>query len=477
MGYNCLVEGAEHDGAKYLHVLKKMDGREVSMSRKSNGAPAFPTPLSAPRLLEIVRAAFRSIPEHRSGNGIAIPLVDALMSGLAIFGLKYPSLLDFDDHRNDTTVRHNLKTLYGVESAPCDTQLRSILDGVDPDRVRPAYVAVHELAERQGLFKQYEYLDGACLLSVDGTGHFSSGEIQCPQCCVKRHRDGSEEYYHQLLGAVVVRPGYKTVIPFAPEAILKEDGKEKNDCERNAAKRLMTKLKAEYPDLKLIVVEDGLAANGPHIKLLKSLGHHFIIVARPGDHEALFKAVDEKYARGEVEEFETVDDEGVVHGYRYVNGVALNGSHPDLNINFLEYWEVKKGKEGNWSWVTDFELNKETVERIMRGGRCRWKVENEAFNTLKNQGYHLEHNYGHGHQYLATVFGLLTFLAFLIDQLQEMGCGLFQQARQVRVSRISLWEHLRGLFMWFFIPSWEAVWRSIIHKHAAMGMVAINDTS
>lgn len=447
------------------------------MSKKSKGVSAFPSRLSAPSLLGVARAAFLQIPEHRAGKGITISLVDAMMSGLAIFGLKFPSLLAFDQQRNDRIVRHNLKTLYGVENAPCDTQERSILDGVEPDRVRPAYRAVHGIAKERGLFRKYEYLDGACLLSVDGTGHFSSGEVQCPQCCVKRHRDGSEEYYHQLLGAVVVHPGYKTVIPFAPEAILKEDGKEKNDCERNAAKRLLTKLKAEYPDMKLIVVEDNLSANGPHIKLLKSLGYHFIIVAKPGDHEALFKAVDEKYARGEVEELETVDDKGVIHGYRYVNGVPLNGSHPDLEVNFLEYWEVSGKKEGNWSWITDFELNKETVKSIMRGGRARWKVENETFNTLKNQGYHLEHSYGHGHKYLATVFGLLTFLAFLIDQLQEIGCELFQRARLVRVSRISLWEHLRGLFTWFFIPSWEAVWWSIIRKQAVMGMAEANNTS
>jgi len=447
------------------------------MSRKSNGAPAFPTPLSAPSLLGAVRAAFLQVPEHRAGKGITVPLVDALMSGLAIFGLKYASLLAFDRQRNDRVVRHNLKTLYGVGNVPCDTQERSILDGVEPDRVRPAYGVVHGIAKKQGLFKRYEYLDGACLLSVDGTGHFCSGSVWCPQCCVKRHRDGREEYYHQLLGAVVVHPDYKTVIPFAPEAILKEDGDGKNDCERNAAKRLLTKLKAEYPELKLIAVEDDLSANGPHIKLLKSLGYHFIIVAKPGDHAALFRAVDERYARGEAEEFETVDDEGVIRGYRYVNGVPLNDSHPDLEINFLEYWEVKNEKESNWSWVTDFELRKETVEPIERGGRCRWKVENETFNTLKNQDYHLEHSYGHGHQYLATVFGLLTFLAFLIDQLQEIGCELFQRARSVRVSRISLWEHLRGLFIWLYIPSWEAAWWSMIRKRPVMGVAIINDTS
>jgi hypothetical protein len=224
-------------------------------------------------------------------------------------------------------------------------------------------------------------------------------------------------------------------------------------------------------------VEDSLSANGPHIKFLKRLGYHFIIVVKPGDHAALFQAVDERYVRGEVEEFETVDKSGARHGYRYVNGVPLNGSHPDLQVNFLEYWEVTGEQERNWSWITDFALRKTTVEPIMKGGRARWKVENETFNTLKNQDYHLEHNYGHGQKYLATVFGLLTFLAFLIDQVQEMGCELFRRARQARSSRVSLWEHLRGLFLWCLIPSWEAAWQSIIHKHPVLGVAIIHDTS
>ncbi len=60
----------------------------------------------------------------------------------------------------------------------------------------------------------------------------------------------------------------------------------------------------------------------------------------------------------------------------------------------------------------------------MRTGRCRWKVENETFNTLKNQGYNLEHHYGHGKQHLASVLGMLMILMFLVDQIQETSCSL-----------------------------------------------------
>ena len=81
--------------------------------------------LSAPGLLRAIRQTFKQIPDHRRGP--LIPLADALMSGLAVFGLKYPSLLKFDEaYGDEATLRHNLRTLYGVEHAPCDTQLRTI---------------------------------------------------------------------------------------------------------------------------------------------------------------------------------------------------------------------------------------------------------------------------------------------------------------------------------------------------------------
>lgn len=362
--------------------------------------PRLRKQLSAPGLLQTIRASFAAIPDHRRVRS-EISLTDALMSGLAVFGLKYPSLLKFDEARNEAVLRHNLKTLYGVERAPCDTQLRTILDPVDPARLRPAFRAVHRALQRHKALEAYAYLDGHYLLSVDGTGQFASTAIRCPECCVKRSH-GQERYYHQLLGAVRVHPERKTVLALAAEAITRQDGANKNDCERNAAKRLLAQLRRDFPRLKLIVVEDSLSANGPHLELLYELDLRYLIGVKEGDHQALFAAVRAKLEAGECEEREAIDPDGVERGYRWVNDLPLNQSHPQIRVNFLEYWELKDGKQLLFTWITDLKLSADTVEPIMRGGRARWKIENETFNTLKNQGYALEHNYGHGEQHLAT---------------------------------------------------------------------------
>ena len=85
-----------------------------------------------------------------------------------------------------------------------------------------------------------------------------------------------------------MHPDHKEVIPLAPEPIQKQDGSSKNDCERNAAKRLLGKIRQEHPRLKLLVVEHGLASNAPHIRDLFKLRMHFILVVKPGDHAVLF---------------------------------------------------------------------------------------------------------------------------------------------------------------------------------------------
>lgn len=430
----------------------------------------FRKDLSIPGLLRTARQVFEKLPDdgHRD-----IPLADYLMSGLALFGLKYPSLLQFDRAARDCEVQKaNLRTLYGIERAPCDTAFRERLDTLDPSALRPLYKKLFSLAQRGKVFEDYTFLEDHYLLSIDGTGFFSSKSVHCEHCCEKHHRDGTVTYYHQALGAALVHPDHKEVFPLCPEPILKQDGAKKNDCERNAAKRLLKHLRREHPHLKMAVIEDGLASNGPHIRLLKELDLRFILTAKPSDHPFLFDWV--ANTEGVVEK-EIIDEDGWQHHFRYLNDVPLNDAHFDLSVNFLEYQEISpKGKVKRFSWVTDFFIEEENLIPLMRGARARWKIENETFNTLKNQGYHFEHNFGHGNRHLSTVMMQLMMLAFLIDQLQQRSCRLFQAAQQACYCKRVFWEAMRSRFNVSLVPDWEAMYRSIIRPAA---QVLAYDTS
>jgi hypothetical protein len=420
-------------------------------------APISRKQLSAAGLLNKARRFFAKIPDACGGE---IALVDHLMSGLALFGLKYPSLLQFEHDRREETTRANLHALYAIERAPSDTYFRERLDELDPRQLRPLYKALFADLQRGKGLEGFAYLDGHYLLSLDGTGYFSSSKVHCPQCGEKHHRNGTITYYHQVLGAVLVHPDHSEVFPLAPEPILKQDGARKNDCERNAAKRLLSDLRREHPHLPLIVVEDGLASNAPHIRQLQALDIRFILGAKQSDHTHLFDWV---AATPETAETTLTDEQGFRHRFRYLNGAPLNDANFDLEVNFLEYWEhAPDGTVTHFSWVTDLSIHDNNLMTLMRGARARWKVENETFNTLKNQGYHFEHNFGHGNNHLSTVLMHLMMLAFLIDQIQQRGCRLFQATLTAAKSKTRLWRKLRARFDLCLIPDWETLYRSII---------------
>src|SRR2546427_7838963 len=398
--------------------------------------------LSADALFGLVRRGFANIPDYRLSDP-DISLTDALMSAFAMFSLKSPSLLAFDKERAEG----NLHTIYGIERVPCDTHMREILDPVSPEWLRPVFTSVFRQLQRGKALEPMEFLDGHYLLALDGTGYFSSQTIHCASCLQKVHRNGAITYFHQMLGAAIIHPDIREVIPLMPEPIVKHDGTEKNDCERTAAKRFVAKLRQDHPHLKFIVTEDSLSSNAPHIETLHAQGLRYILGVKEGDHASLCQHVQAAEHAGRVTSYERHDRAAqVVHRFRFVKDVPLNASNPDVRVNFIEYWEMSDDKVQHFSWVTDFRVNTRNVFQLMRGGRARWKIENETFNTLKNQGYHFEHNYGHGHQHLSVVFALLMMLAFLVDQTQQLCCALFRAVWAQMGSKRLLWERMRALF-------------------------------
>ena len=433
--------------------------------------------LSAKGLIDRARTVFQKVKEPaRGGQGKQkeISISDCLISALAVFKLKYPSLLQFDDEKEEEHVAQNLKNLFGLENTPSDTYMRERLDEVDPKELRPAFTSVFSALQRGKELEKFVYLDGKYLLLNDGTGFFSSKTIHCKNCCEKHHRnDGSTTYYHQILAAVIAHPDLKEVIPICPEPIMKEDGKAKNDCERNAAVRLLKDFRREHPHLPVIIVEDALSANGPHLKLLKDMNMNFITVVKPDGNKTLFDWVEgfdwgENQSQWDASQGSHffVDQEGKTHQFRYVNSVPLNDAHQELKVNFLEYWEIdSEGRQlYHNTWITDIQISQENALKIAQGGRARWHIENETFNTLKNQGYHFEHNFGHGYKHLSTVFTMLMMLAFLIDQAEQLCCGLFQGAlKKLKFKKSRLWRYIRGFFDLYVISSWEILYKAIIN--------------
>jgi hypothetical protein len=345
-------------------------------------APKGRKHLSADALFRLVRNGFAGIPDHRAEE-TGISCADALMSACAMFSLTSPSLLAFDQER----VEGNVHTISGIERAPCDTHRRERLDPVSPESVRPVFTGVFRQLQRGKVLEPMMFLHGSSLLALDGTGYCSSKTVHCQSCLHKAHRNGSMTYYHQMLGAAMIHPDFRAVSPRMPEPLIKQDGTEKKDGERNAAKRFLATLRQDHPPLQGIVTEDGGSANAPHIATLHAHGCHDILGVKEGDHASLFQQVQAAEAGGRVTSYARHDRAaGVVHRFRLVNNVPLNASRADVRVNCIEYWEGGPDKVQHFSWVTDVRVSQRNVSQRMRGGRARWKMANATCNTLKNQG-------------------------------------------------------------------------------------------
>ena len=272
-------------------------------------APRTRRHLSFDPLIRQIRLRAKQLPDPRDESNCSYSMADAVMSAIAMFSLKDPSLLAFEKRRND----ENIKNLFRVLNVPSDTQMRTILDPLVPDLLRPMFNDVFRQLQRGKALEPYVFHDGCYLVSMDGTGYFSSKKIHCKSCLQKKNsKTGEITYHHQMLGAAVVHPDHKQVIPLAPEPIMKQDGDNKNDCEYNAGKRLLQKIRNERPNWKLIVVEDGLASKSPHIRQLKSLDMRFLLGAKPDDHQHLFDEMNRAEAAGQITTVPTENSTGLL---------------------------------------------------------------------------------------------------------------------------------------------------------------------
>jgi len=441
--------------------------------------------LSADALFGTISQEFEQIPDFRnSSNPSPISVSDSLMSAFAMFSLKFPSLLQFDKTRKESGDElQNLRNIYGIKIVPCDSRMREINDTIDPKKyIAPVFKTVFRCLQRGKVLEPMVFYDGCYLLNLDGTGIFSSKKLKAPFCMEKKNKKtGKITYYTQMLGASIVHPDFKEVIPLCPEMIIKQDGQTKNDCERNAAKRFFKNLRKDHPHLPLIINEDGLSPNAPHIKDLEKNNLHYILGVKPGDHTFLFNTVETAVQENRALQY-TYNDQNnsdLTHTFKILNDVPLNQSNQDVRVNFIEYWEYsnKKGKiTYHNSWVTDFRLSKNNAYTIMRGGRARWKIENETFNTLKNQGYHFDHNFGLGKKYLAEVFTMLMMLAFLVDQTQQLCCPLFQAVLIKLESKKTLWHKIRSFFDLYNCESMAIIYKALLFGFEVNRPVILNNS-
>jgi len=413
----------------------------------------------------LLATTFRAVEDDRTPEQLRYSLLDTLMSGFAMMFFQHPSLLQFQRAMERKRRRCNLQTIFGVHEIPSDTQMREILDGVEPEALRGVFPQLWEKVRRAGWSGRFtttlpsgQHQGMYYTVALDGSEYFRSTTVQCPHCLRQPDSKGRVHYSHLIVGATVVRAGSHQVLPLDVEEVRNATAESApQDCELTAGKRLIARLRREHPQMAQIVIGDDLYSHVPFVEQLQQQRQHYILVAKPSSHPTLLAAVAAAEGTAQSQTGQWTEGSGAqqrTYTYRLVCHVPL-ALESAVRVNYLEVWEQSVGGELFYhnSWITDLEVDATDVAVVVQIGRTRWKIENEQFNVHKNHGYELTHNYGHGQQTLSMVFYLLNLLAYVAHVTLALGDRLYQRCR-TQESRRELWNALRTLVNSLLVESW-----------------------
>lgn len=426
--------------------------------------------------LRALRAAIATFPDPRKGKNKHYTMQDAALGAFAVFFTQSPSFLAYQRDMAKRQGQSNAQTLFGLTEIPCDNQIRTLLDSVSPALLEPVFAhGFTPLGETQQLaaFRSWRK---RLLVVLDGTQYFSSQTISCPQCSRQTHGHGTTTYSHRMLTPVIVAPHQNKVLPLPPEFIAPQDGHAKQDCENAAAKRWLHQHAATYRAYQITILGDDLYATQPLCEVLIEHRVPFILVCKPDSHPTLYAALAQRTLGKDLHHVTQVvhsPSGRITHAtYRYASQLPLRASADTLSVNWcdLTLTDASGALLYHNAFITQFPLTVKTVAPIVQAGRTRWKVENENNNTLKHQGYHLEHNFGHGTHHLAALLATFNLLAFLFHTLLDLLDTQYHQLRRTLVSRKTFFDDLRALTRYLCFTSWSHLLTFMLqglHSHHA----------
>jgi len=256
----------------------------------------------------------------------------------------------------------------------------------------------------------------------------------------------------------MVAPGHATVLPLPPEFITTRDGSIKQDCEHKAAYRWLDRIGPRLTGLKPVYLGDALYACHPMAVKVRQVGADFLFTAKPGNLKTLYRHLGGAQTRS----YATSRGRGAKHRllhYRWVDNLPLRDDPCDGRVNWLQLTitNPRTNRSTRFAWVTSLPINAGNVVDMADCARARWKIENETFNTLKNFGTHLEHNFGHGNETLSMVLVVLNLLAFMMHAICDISVEMWQRAREGAGTRKRMFAALATLTHYVVYDSWHAL--------------------
>jgi hypothetical protein len=419
-------------------------------------------PVGFEALKGILHGQIAHLPDHRNkGPNTRYAIQDAALGAFGIFFTQSVSFLEYQRRLQHSQGHNNIHTLLGVEQIPCDNQVRTLLDPIAPSHLDAVFVEVFKDLEQHRMLAHFRVLGAQLLVALDGTPYFASKTIHCSNCLTRQLTNGQTLYYHAAITPVIVCPGQSQGIALPPEYIMPQDGHAKQDCERAAGKRWLSKQTAQMAPHGVTLLGDDLYSNQPFCALVLQHRCNFIFTCKPDSHPKFYERVAFWQAADTMATCEAHHWNGrftAVTLVRYLNDVLLRSGDDALSVNWFDI-TVVNAKTGEQlyhnSCITNHRLTADNVVDVAQAGRTRWKIENENNNVLKTKGYHVEHNFGHGKQYLSAFMLSLNLLAFLFHTVLEWSDDQYALLRRVLARRQTFFHDIQALMRYMVFDSWE----------------------
>jgi hypothetical protein len=417
--------------------------------------------LTYENMIAMLHRQFEGLPDYRTGNNTQYRIADGALGAFGAFFTQCPSFLAYQRNLKRTKGNSNAESLFGIETIPSDNHIRNLLDPLEPSLVFPLFREIFRGLESHGELAKMRSHQERLLLSFDGTQYFSSQQIHCSNCSERTLANEETLYHHQVITPVVVQPENSNVIALEPEFIVPQDGHEKQDCERTAIKRWLKKHGSFYAEHQCTALGDDLYCCQPICEQFMDAGFEFTFVCKPDSHEILYEWIEYLERTGEVEHLTLRHWNGRYAErweYRFVNDVPIRGGEDALEVNWCEITITRKDNGRQLyhnSFATSHKITKANVVAIVQDGRARWKSENENNNVLKTKGYHLEHNFGHGQQFLASFLLTLNLLAFLFHTVFGLLDERYQLIRKELGPRKTFFNDMRALLRYMIFEDWS----------------------
>jgi hypothetical protein len=410
-----------------------------------------------------LRTVAAALPDCRTGDNTFYSMADFALSAFSVFFTQCPSFLSFQQAMEQARGRNNARSLFQVERIPCDNHIRQTLDPVEPSHLFSLFDDLHQSFDEIGVLESMRAVGRTRLIALDATWYFSSSSknIHCPNCSRIEHANGQLTHYHSAITPVIVSPGHAQVVPLRPEFIVPQDGQVKQDCEIAAAKRWLAAHAQRYSTGNDTLLGDDLYAHQPFCRQVLLHNFHFLFTCKPASHlylstwvQALEEGRDlhclKMRVKGKGNRWEH-------YHFQWANGVPLADGADPLKVNWCQLTVTDADGLALYhnSFITDWTISAQNVAELVAAARARWKIENENNNVLKNRGYHLEHNFGHGKKHLASLLVTMNLLAFGLHTLLELADENYRLIRATVGARRRFFQHLEALTTYLYFESWE----------------------